>query len=250
MAFWKSFWQSVSMYSIVPVPGLKWDSRGDRHMLAMYPLVGLLIGGIWLGIARLLIWLGIAPMPLGALLTAVPFVLTGFLHLDGYMDVCDAVLSRRDRARRLEILRDSHTGAFAVISVGLLFLLQFSAVYELAQKPERLWGFLLLPVLSRGMAGFGLLQLPLLEGSSMGAWARQNTGIGHKIFLLAAAVLAGAGMTVLCGWTGLAASLAGAAGYWLAAWYACGQLGGVSGDTSGYSLCLSELAALMILAIV
>ena len=58
-----------------------------------------------------------------------PFILTGMLHLDGYMDVCDALLSRRDKQEKLRILKDPHTGAFAVISVIMLFILNFSTLH-------------------------------------------------------------------------------------------------------------------------
>ncbi len=66
-----------------------------------------------------------APAPLRAvLLAAAPWLVTGFLHLDGYMDVCDALLSRRDLATRQKILKDSHCGAFAVICMVLLAAVQ------------------------------------------------------------------------------------------------------------------------------
>mgnify|MGYP003392776405 FL=1 len=49
-----------------------------------------------------------------------PYLVTGFLHLDGFMDVTDAVKSWRDLERRREILKDSHVGSFAVINLVLL----------------------------------------------------------------------------------------------------------------------------------
>lgn len=245
----KGFAQSMSMYSAIPVPGLKWDSRADRHMLAMYPLVGAVIGGLWMGAARILKGLELPALPCGALLTVLPLLLTGFLHLDGFMDVCDAVLSRRDKARRLEILKDSHTGAFAVISLGILLMLQFSAVHTLFLERERLL-FLLIPILSRGWSGLGLLRLPLLEGSSMGAWARKDTGPWHGVFLGLCAAAAALALGIWGGLPGIAAAAAGTAGYWLAVWFAVGQLGGVSGDVSGYALCISEAASLMAAALV
>lgn len=248
MLLLKGFVQSLSMYSAIPVPGLRWDSRADRHMLAMYPLVGLVIGGIWWGMAWLLEWLGAAALIGGAVLTAAPMLLTGFLHLDGFMDVCDAVLSRRDKARRLEILKDSHTGAFAVISFGVLLLLLFSAVQALFADGR--WGiFLLVPVLSRGWSGLGLLRLPLMEGSSMGAWARKDTNMGHTVFLGLCALLAAGGLGTY-GLPGVAAVIAGTAAYWIGAGIGLRQLGGVNGDVCGYALCLCEAAALLAAALV
>lgn len=52
-------------------------------------------------------------------------IITGMLHLDGFMDVCDAILSRRSKEEKLRILKDSATGAFAVIPLVILFFLQF-----------------------------------------------------------------------------------------------------------------------------
>ena len=59
-------------------------------------------------------------------LCAFPFLITGCIHLDGYMDVTDAVQSWRDLERRREILKDSHVGSFAVVGVVLLMLAQFA----------------------------------------------------------------------------------------------------------------------------
>lgn len=96
-------------------------ARAGR-MLMCLPLIGLVEGGLW----ALLVWLLAKlclPEALGALCAAAfPWLVTGFLHLDGYMDVCDAVLSRRDLATRQKILKDSHCGAFAVIAMVLLAL--------------------------------------------------------------------------------------------------------------------------------
>lgn len=76
-------------------------------------------------------------------MAALPWLVTGFMHLDGYMDVCDAVLSRRELATRQRILKDSHCGAFAVIGMVLLALCQWS-VFLSGSADESLWGPLLI----------------------------------------------------------------------------------------------------------
>ncbi len=101
--------------------------------MACLPFIGAVVGGLWALAAWGLGYLS-CPGPVRALvLAAVPWLATGFLHLDGYMDVCDAVLSRRDLATRQRILKDSHCGAFAVISLGLLFMAQWSLFSPLGQ---------------------------------------------------------------------------------------------------------------------
>ncbi|MFR0733457.1 MAG: adenosylcobinamide-GDP ribazoletransferase [Oscillospiraceae bacterium] len=90
------------------------EDDGARPSLAV-------VGGLWALAAWGLGYLS-CPGPVRALVLAeVPWLATGFLHLDGYMDVCDAVLSRRDLATRQKILKDLHCGAFAVISGAFVY---------------------------------------------------------------------------------------------------------------------------------
>ena len=97
-----------------------------------------------------------APVGLRALLLAVcPWLCTGFLHLDGYMDVCDAVLSRRDLATRQRILKDSHCGAFAVICMVLLALAQWSVFLQ--EKNPAWLPLLLIPACFLGGGAFCLM---------------------------------------------------------------------------------------------
>ena len=247
MIWLRAFLQAISMYTVLPLPGLRWESRADRHMLALFPLTGLLVGGAWYGLALLLLGWGAPALVTGALLALLPFLATGFLHLDGYMDVSDAVLSRRDKERRLEILRDPHCGAFAVLAAAGLFLVQFAAAGSLPLCPERLPCLLILPVLARGLCGFLLLALPTLSGSSMAAWLKQDTGRLDRALPIVLASLAAVGMAVFGGLAGAAAALAALLGGGLAAWFAFRQLGGMSGDTTGYSLVWTELMGLLVL---
>ena len=99
---------------------------------------------------------------------------TGFLHLDGYMDVCDAVLSRRDLATRQKILKDSHCGAFAVICMVLL------AAGQCALFAGAPWLRLLplgaIPVASRACASVAVQRLRPM-GTSQYAAMQRGTGL-------------------------------------------------------------------------
>ena len=129
------FFMAWGMFLTIPCPKKIWRERARRKMLACLPLIGLIVGGIW----ALCAWLGsFLPQPLAALLcAAAPWLITGFMHLDGYMDVCDAVLSRRDLETRQRILKDSHCGAFAVICLMLLTLCQWAVFLSAEALP--LW---------------------------------------------------------------------------------------------------------------
>ena len=111
------------MFCAIPCPWKIWDEKAKDKMLLFLPVVGLEIGAIW----AVLAWL-CAFLCLTALVTGLhPYIVTGFIHLDGYLNVTDVVKSWRDLQRRREILKDSHVGSFAVIGIVLLMLAQFSA---------------------------------------------------------------------------------------------------------------------------
>ena len=149
------FFMAWGMFLAIPCPKKIWSESARRKMLACLPLVGIVVGAVW----ALAAWLaGLLPRPLGAALcAAAPWLTTGFLHLDGFMDVCDGILSRRDLETRRRILKDSHCGAFAVICMVLLAMAQWSAFLSLEDIP--LLPLALLPVASRASAAMAVLTL-------------------------------------------------------------------------------------------
>ena len=149
------FFMAWGMFLAIPCPRKIWSEGARQKMLVCMPLVGLLAGGVWAGAWLLLRG---APGPVrAAVCAAVPWLVTGFMHLDGYMDVCDAVLSRRDLATRQRILKDSHCGAFAVICMVLLAMGQWSLF--LAAEDVSWLALLLIPAATRACAGLAVLGL-------------------------------------------------------------------------------------------
>lgn len=236
MKLWfTGFFMAWGMFLAIPCPLRIWDERARRHMTRCLPLVGGLVGGLWALAAFLL---RSAPAPILALvLTLLPWLCTGFLHLDGYMDVSDAVLSRRDLATRQKILKDSHCGAFAVISMVLLALTQWSVFLSAAELP--LFPLAMVPVAVRACAACAVLALRPMHTSQYAAM--EHTGPGICI-VPAAVLLLACGLSIgFCGLAGLA-PLVAAAVYALAVFYGFRQLDGMSGDISGFALTLGELA--------
>ena len=143
------FSMAWGMFLAIPCPLRRWNEKAREKMLVCLPLVGLAVGGIWLGLYLLLRHAAIGGL-YAFLMAALPWLVTGFMHLDGYMDVCDAVLSRRELATRQRILKDSHCGAFAVI--GMVLFSTYSMVMDngktvrnrvLERESERVfWGIL------------------------------------------------------------------------------------------------------------
>ena len=102
-----------SMFCAIPCPWNIWDEDAKDRMLLFLPMVGLEIGLIWALLAWAIQLLTLPGWINGVVLCAYPFLVTGYMHLDGFMDVTDAVKSWRDLVRRREILKDSHVGSFA-----------------------------------------------------------------------------------------------------------------------------------------
>ncbi len=238
-----AFAMCQSMFCAIPSPWQGWDEDARGKMLLFLPLVGLEIGVIWFLTAYLTRLLAL-PNAIGAFLTAaVPYLATGFLHLDGFMDVTDAVRSWRDLPRRREILKDSHVGSFAVIGLVLLMLAQYG-VFSAAEGGS-IGILVLLPGVSRCCSALAVTGLPPLPTSQ---YAGQKQEKSHL------AILGG----MLLGLTGLGflifgryglALLGCMAGYALALRRAYRSLEGMNGDIAGYALTIGELCGAAVYAL-
>ena len=122
---------AFSTYSRIPMPQAAWTEENMRYTLAFFPLVGAAVGAVFWAVDALCSLLGFGCILRAALLTAVPAVVTGGIHLDGYCDTVDALASHAPKEKKLSILKDSNAGAFAVIWCCVWFLLYFALLTEL-----------------------------------------------------------------------------------------------------------------------
>ena len=214
------------------------------------PFAGLLISIMIYAVGGgLLLWtwlagaLGLGQLLWAAGMTAIPLLITGGIHLDGFCDVCDALASHQSRERKLEIMADPHVGAFAVQGCGLLLLLTFGLWCQAERTDGGLWAALLLvPVLSRGLSAFAALTLPNARGGGLLAAVTGERRRGRWL-PLCGALLCAAGLAVLKPgylWIGGAALLA----LWYYVKTAKREFGGTTGDLAGWFLQLCELACL------
>lgn len=230
-----------SMFCSLPFPWHGWEEKARDRMLSCLPVIGLEIGLLWWGVGALCRLLALPELLSAAVLCAAPYLLTGFMHLDGFMDVTDAVRSYRSLERRREILKDSHVGSFAVIGAALLLLFQYSACASLVDT-GRLGVLALIPVVSRCCSVLAIQLLPPMQTSQ---YAHRQVHWVLPAATLAAAVGFGFWRGTDCG----IPLLAVLAGFGLALLRAYRSLKGMNGDISGYCISLSELAGLWALAI-
>ena len=270
----KSFFMCLSMFTTIPCPYMEWDEKSSKNIMKFYPIIGVIVGLIC---ASIYILLSIARCPLalkGAVLIICPFMITGMLHLDGYCDVCDAILSRRDKEEKLRILKDSKIGAFAVGTLFILFFLEYGAMVSflqnndicyfalnngvsfsiffriLMERNSIIWMFLLIPIVSRSLAGYFLLSRITIKESQLGSYFKKGTNIVDiNIMIICIALVV---ITVMCvlpmkfivvPFVMIIVSKFGVN-------KCLKEFGGVSGDVAGFILVIAECSAFVTSALI
>ena len=250
MTYFKGFCMSLRMFTRIPLPYHVWDEKLMGTMVAAFPLVGLVIGAVWWGAATLLTYLNLPIMMASAILTAAPFFVVGFIHLDGYMDTSDAFLSYRPLEDRLRILKDPTVGAFAVVMLVLMFLLQFAAIFSLVEGGRFFALLIAVCVASRCLSAFSIFTLKHMDGSNYAKILGQNADVGYKLFVTVIFIGIIVFAYIYSGLFGIVVIIAVALGYGLSMRAVYKSFKGVSGDLLGYSLVIGELCGLIALAAV
>lgn len=245
----KSLCIAFAMYSKVPVPQVEWDKKSLAWALVWFPLVGVVVGaalGLWF-LACEVLSLGSTLRGAGAAI--LPVALSGAIHLDGFCDTCDALGSHQDRARKLEILKDSHTGAFAIICCGLYLLLFFGLWTETVPVGRAGAVLCLTPVLSRCLSALAAVSWTNARGSGLLAtFTEPLDGKKARWVLLGMTALTAAALLWLDLWTGLGAVAAAALAFLYYRVMSVRQFGGITGDLAGFFLQICECA--MVLGVV
>ena len=241
-----AFLMTQSMFCALPCPCKSWKEEARSKMLLFLPVVGVEIGGLWVLADRLLRYLNVPMLISGLVMCALPYLLTGFIHLDGFLDVTDAIGSWKNLEERRKILKDSHVGSFAVIGCVLLLLAGlalFASVPETADDRCLLF----IPVISRCCSALAVSLLKPM-GSSQYAGSQSSTPKWHAIFLV---ILLMGCITAGFMWLGKYGfvPVGGLVGYGLALRKSFRSLEGMNGDVSGYCLTISELCAVAVYAL-
>ena len=239
--YFHAFAMCQSMFCAIPCPWKVWDEQARGKMLLFLPVVGLEIGFLWVILVQICRFLALPALVTGLILAIYPYLVTGFLHLDGFMDVTDAVKSWRDLERRREILKDSHVGSFAVINLVLLVVAQF-ALFSSAKETANSFILLFVPAVSRCCSTLAVTGLKPMSTSQYANREKQTSHLIVTAMLLLAFVSAG---FLMCGKYGFVL-LGCLAGYGLALRRGYRSLEGMNGDISGYALTLGELCAVAV----
>lgn len=190
-----SMLMAFSLYSRIPVPQAKWNDESMRWCICFLPLVGLVIGAAQWAAFALLTHFSFGPVFKGAVLAVLPILLSGGIHMDGFMDTCDAIHSYGSREKRLEILKDPHVGAFAVIGGIVYFVLDLGIWSEAGKQEIPL--LCLVFVLSRALSAFAAVTFPKAKKDGMLRQETDPAARGTAAAMAVAAMAACAAMIAL-----------------------------------------------------
>lgn len=159
----KKFLVALSFFTRIPINIKSEVSEEEFYSsMALLPIVGLLIGAILYGMWYIL---GDINVEVAALLLIFVYIwITGGLHMDGFMDTIDGVLSNRDRERIFEIMKDSRIGAFGAIGI-LMLILGYFIIFKYTDS----LAILFMPMVARSCA---------LMAASLSQYAKKTNDMG------------------------------------------------------------------------
>jgi adenosylcobinamide-GDP ribazoletransferase len=236
-----SFFAALQFLTIIPGP--KNLASVDWGWAAIFfPIIGLLLGAV-LVLSDFPLRLLASPGLCAAVLVAILAFLTRGLHLDGLSDTFDGLGAGGDRDQILNVMDDSHVGAFGMIAVLLVLILKIEAIQSTDVDRWRL--LLAAPILSRwAMVVLGYRSLPVKPGlgsSFMGHLENKHVAVASVISVMLLAVILRAGSIAVILLTGLFT--------WAIKTYFHRRLGGINGDIFGAVGELTETFALVFLAL-
>jgi adenosylcobinamide-GDP ribazoletransferase len=211
-----------------------------------FPLVGALLGGMLALLNRGLaqVW---PPAVSAALVLAAWVIVTGALHLDGFLDTCDGIFGGHTPESRLHIMRDERIGAYALAGGVVLLLLKYAA---LSTTSNRTLSLLLAPILARWAMTAAIVLFPYARDKGLGRAMKDHAG---KTQL---AVATGTALAIAWipsawsarAWRGFAASALVALATWIVARHTLKRLPGLTGDVYGAICELAEALVLILVA--
>ncbi|NMH70221.1 adenosylcobinamide-GDP ribazoletransferase (plasmid) [Cytobacillus spongiae] len=243
MLLMKSFFLNLQFFTIVPIRReMRMGNREYKWMVRTFPLLGLFVGVILLGGYSILhSYTQMTTLGLSFFIWVLPIVLTGGIHLDGYMDASDALFSYRDREKRLDIMKDPRVGAFGVLSVVVLLSSRFLFIYETVLHTDSALTFsiilVLIPFFSRIMMAAILVLIPPARNAGMGYHFSKNLKVMDLSWVIGALVLAGIGSFLLGAVYYYALfTVVTLVVFWLSYTKSLKWFGGMNGDTIGGSV--------------
>jgi len=168
-----SFFAALKFLTIIPIPWRRGASPEELgRSIGYFPVVGIIIGLILAGLNWLL-GLLLPSIVVNALLIVSMVVISGALHLDGFVDTCDGIAGHKTVEDRWRVMHDSRAGAFGIVGVFLLLLIKY---VSLNSVPENLLmvTLVLMPVVSRWAMVYTVFAYPYARPAGLGKIFKQE----------------------------------------------------------------------------
>ncbi|TCS78327.1 cobalamin-5'-phosphate synthase [Muricomes intestini] len=234
---------AISMYSKIPVPRVEWNKKNMKYAMCFFPVVGAVLGILEFMLGKLLLKMGAGTMIFAAAMTLIPILVTGGIHMDGFMDTIDALSSYGDREKKLEILKDSHAGAFAILGMCCYLLWNTSLWSQVTPRmlPVISMGY----VLSRSLSGLSVAAFSPARKDGLAKTFQDGAQKKTVVITMAVYIVLCAAWMLRISLTMGAAALAAAGLIFSYHYYTCrNKFGGITGDLAGYFLQICELGML------
>ena len=249
---------AFAQYSRIPMPRFEWKEEEMRYSIAAFPLVGAVIGLVFFGVFTCAEHFALPDTATALLLTAVPLIMTGGFHVDGFMDVADALSSYKTKEEKLAILKDPHIGAFAVIRLaicGLIYVASLIIVLASDGASGSVSGIAAGFVFSRCLSAQSVLSFRSAKKEGMLYYEATAAAGGRKVNIAIVSILAVTAMWCMAFFAWPAGSMLIFAALLSFIWYkhiSYKEFGGITGDTAGYFvvICETSIAAAAALATV
>ena len=243
-----SFLLAFAMYSKIPMPRADWSREKMKYVMVFFPLIGAVIGLFLWGFGLLCKTLEAPDLFRAAGFTLIPLLITGGIHMDGFLDTTDALSSYQTREKKLEILKDSHTGAFAIIFCGI-YLVADLGIWSAI--PETLLPVMALSfVFSRSLSGLSVVTFKnARKDGLLATFSSSAERIVTRVLLVLYLIFSAAGMIALNWKAGLFAVLAGLLVFVYYRYRSYKEFGGITGDLAGWFLQICELCMALAVAL-
>ncbi len=237
------FWEAIQFLTIFPTPlRHKATAKTSGQSLTYFPLVGLILGVVLLGLYYGLSFI-LPSSVVNALLIITLVILTGAHHLDGFIDTCDGVIAGKSKKERMDIMSDSKVGAFGIVGAILLLLLKYVSLSAAPILPA----LLLMPTLSRWVMVSIIFTFPYAKHSGMGLAFKRGATWQRLTIATVIALIVAVALLKLWGLVLMAA-------LWLVAFgiasYFRSRLGGLTGDNYGAINEIAEVLVLLLLILI
>ena len=239
---------AFSIYSKIPVSQFEWKEEDMEYMMCFFPWIGGVIGLAFFGWAVLCEKFAVGTLCYALIAAAIPLIISGGFHVDGYMDTMDALHSYQSREKKLEILKDSHIGAFAAIMLVLYYLIDIAAISEIHTR-KAVFAVAAVFFLARCLSGIAVVTLQpakkegLLYTFASGAQKEVKRGLYLQLILCMGL------MIIISKEYGVAAIIASLLSFLYFKKKSYKEFGGITGDTAGFFVTVCEAAVAVAVAI-